>query len=121
MSSSDSPLNFLDLPWDQRTVPGHVHIHENTNYPDTPSIFILEAQRDKMDRDTWTWGDISSRYDQTSVVEEPFILHPLHPTNALKIDDNWAPKYVLASSLKQQNTKRARVAPNSGERKSSRK
>lgn len=121
MSSSDSPLRFEDLYLDIRAVPGHIHIHQNTNTPDAPSVFFLEAQPNFNDRNSWTWRDISSRYNQTSIVEEPFILHPLHPTNALKMDEKWAPRYVLAAGLKQQNIKRARLAHNPGGRKSVRK
>ncbi len=122
MSSSDSPLDFQELYLDAKlAVPGHVHIHKNDNFPDNPSAFLLEAQPTRTDHHSWIWRDISSRYNPTTIVEEPFVFHPLYQTNVLKLDEKWAPKYVLAAGLKQQNAKRARVESNPGERQSRRK
>ncbi len=73
MSSSDSLLDFQDLDLDtERAAPGHVHIHKNRKFPDNPSAFLLEAQPILSDRKSWIWRNISSRYNQTSIVEEPF-------------------------------------------------
>lgn len=101
MSSSDSPLRFEDLFLDIRAVPGHIHHHNNNASPDVPQVFLLEEQTKFGDRSSWTWRDITSVYTPELLTQPPFVLHPLYPDNALKLDENHAPKYVLLAGVKQ--------------------
>ncbi|KJA14679.1 hypothetical protein HYPSUDRAFT_208508 [Hypholoma sublateritium FD-334 SS-4] len=91
MSNSDSPLRFEDLFLDSRAVPGHIHIHNNNASAKTPEVFLLVGQTDFNDRNSWTWCDITSVYTPELIVKLPFVLHPLHPDNALKLDENYVP------------------------------
>ncbi|KJA19415.1 hypothetical protein HYPSUDRAFT_56670 [Hypholoma sublateritium FD-334 SS-4] len=92
MSNSGSPLRFEDLFLDSRAVPGHIHIHNNNASANTPEVYLLEEQTDFNDRNTWTWRDITAVYTPELIVKPPFVLHPLHPDNALKLDENYVPR-----------------------------
>lgn len=121
MSNSDSPLRFEDLFLDSRAVPGHIHIHNNNVSQETPEVFLLEKQIDFNDRNSWTWRDITSVYTPEQIVQPPFVIHPLYPDNALKLDENYVPRYVLLAGLKQKWRLSRRPPPPAPKRSSTRK
>ena len=102
MSSSNDPLNFTDIYLGDKAAPGHIHIHKNDVATATQahSVFILMEQPSSDDL-SWNWNDISSRYTPSSIIQKPFILHPLNPNLALTLDEKFKPRYVLLTSLKQ--------------------
>lgn len=102
MSSSNGPLDFADIYLDNRATPGHIHIHRNDAAAATqaPSVFLLMEQPSS-DGLSWKWDNISPRYTPSSIIQKPFILHPLNSNLALTLDEMYKPRFVLLTSLKQ--------------------
>ncbi len=103
LTSSNSPLNFDDLHLDLRAVPGHIHLH-NDNSSRSTQTFLLEEQPDPADRRSWKWRDITAVYTPELIIQPPFVIHPIHSTNALKLLTSgtaWVPKYVLLTGIKE--------------------
>ena len=102
MSSSNGPLDFTDLYLGDRAAPGHIHIHRNDAAAATqaPSVFLLMRQPSS-DGLSWTWSDISLRYTPSSIIQAPFISDQMNSNLVLTLDENYKPRFVLLTSLKQ--------------------
>lgn len=120
MSSSNGPLDFADMDLGDQAAPGHIHIHKDDVAAATQahSAFIL-IERPSPDSLSWKWNDISSRYTPSSIIQKPFILHPLNLNLALTLDERFKPRFVLLTSLKQRLAREK--PPVYGARKSQRK